>query len=154
MSTRNKVLLTIFLAIIYWCLFGCGGQEITQSSAPVVSSDTTEDYLKQDFDIFNQAYFQNRLQKPQIDFDLQGEFMATTWCHDDGTACVMRFNKRYLPAKRVSDSTILHEMCHEKVWARELGIEHGKLWRSCMLQLDSTGAFRLILIDNYREDLR
>jgi predicted SprT family Zn-dependent metalloprotease len=79
--------------------------------------------------------------------------MATTWCTSGG--CILSFNTRYVLAPRVADSTMLHEMCHMKLWDEEntkgQQIYHGAVWQKCMLQLDAQGVFREIIIDNYKE---
>ncbi len=87
---------------------------------------------------------------------LEKKEMATTWCTKSG--CILSFNPKYVLAPRVADSTMLHEMCHLKLWDKEVDtkgtqVYHGKMWQNCMLQLDAQGIFREIIIDNYREGM-
>ena len=139
-------------------MFGCGGLSSAPSTPvtpPPPKSNVTVSYLEKLYAVNNEAYFQNKLPKV-ITIELSEERdMATTFCNGSGN-CIIKFNLRYTAAERVADFTILHEMCHVKVWGKEeddLGQEvaHGRLWRSCMLQLDQAGAFREIIIDGYRE---
>ncbi len=151
MSNRNKALLAVVLAVICWWLFGCGGGP-ENPSTPIVANDAvTVSYLEKLYATDNEEFFRNKLPKnPRIDTALLEEWsMATTMCSDDGKDCVVKFNLKYVAAQRVADFTMLHEMCHIKVWEKE--VVHGKLWRSCMLQLDQVGVFREIIIDNYLE---
>ncbi len=156
MSNRNKALLAIVLAVICWWLFGCGGGPKIPSTPIVANDAVTVSYLEKLYATDNEEFFRNKLPKnPRIDL-LEEQNMATTMCSDDGKDCVVKFNLKYVAARRVADFTILHEMCHIKVWGKEVDdfgqkVIHGKLWRSCMLQLDQVGVFREIIIDNYQE---
>lgn len=137
-------------------LLGCGGVQIPTPSTPVVPEfpSVTVSYLERLYAIDNETYFRNRLPKhPSIDLT-EDKNMASTLCNDGD--CVLKFNLKYVAAERVANFTMLHEMCHVMVWGKELDddgkeIVHGKIWRSCMLQLDAVGAFREIIIDGYRE---
>lgn len=162
MTTRNKILLTIFLAVLAVWVFGCGGQQdspapntVVFAPKPVVTTAYLEDLYKTD----NETFFRNRLPaSPAISVDeIDPKNMATTMCDDPVTTCDVKFNLKYVAARRVADFTMLHEMCHIKVWNKEMNlgqqVEHGKLWRSCMLELDAAGAFREIIIDNYSEGM-
>lgn len=162
MRLRTKILLTIALAVFVWSLFGCasGGVENSPALHTVIStkSDVTVAYLKSLYKTDNETFFQNKLPKdPEINL-LEEKDMASTLCEDDVSSCNMKFNLRYVAAKRTAESTMLHEQCHIKIWNKELDVfgqqvEHGKVWRTCMLQLDAKGAFREILIDNYSEGM-
>ncbi len=156
MSNGKKALITIALAVLAWWLFGCGGGPELPSTPTVANDAVTVDYLEKLYATDNEEFFRNKLPKnPRIDL-LEEQYMASTVCSDDGKDCVVKFNLKYVAARRVADFTILHEMCHIKTWGKDVDdfgqeIVHGKLWRSCMLQIDQRGAFREILIDNYRE---
>ncbi len=105
-----------------------------------------------------EGLFQNKLPKDSEINLFEETDMASTMCQDDGTGCVVKFNLKYVLARRVAEFTMLHEQCHIKIWNKELDssgqqVEHGKVWRTCMLQLDATGAFREILIDGYSEGM-
>lgn len=142
------------LLLVTLLLAGCG-----QTPAPCVPSPSpyptvTVEYLERLYAIDNDTYFHNKLTR-NIRVELSEEKdMATVMCYENGT-CLIKFNPRYAAAERVADFTMLHEMCHIKVWGKEVDglgqqVDHGKVWRSCMLQLDSADAFREIIIDNYR----
>jgi SprT-like family protein len=166
MRTRDKVLLTILLAALCWFLFGCEktqpcaylGREHFVTAPLSESSETDLPYLRHLYKTYNEDYFHNHLQKDtKIDMD-EEKYMATTDCKSWGVGCRISFNLKYTRAHRVADFTMLHEMCHMKAWMKEMDgfgqqVEHGKVWRGCMLQLDAEGAFREIIIDNYREDM-
>jgi hypothetical protein len=169
MKTRTKILLTIALAVVVWALFGCEGgpsipakpqEHFVALPSPTEFGVTDLPYLRNLYATYNEAYFRNRLPKgDDIDIDLaEPKFMASTMCNDDGTQCNIKFNEKFTGAPRVADFTMLHEMCHVKTWGKDLNskgeqADHGRVWRSCMLQLDAEGAFREIIIDNYTEDM-
>lgn len=157
----KKVVFTILLAVLAFWLFGCCPSVSTTSHG-----ETDTAYLQQLFAIYNDQYFNNHLPKvPKIDTENGGPDMADSWCDDEqGTSCHISFNLHYTAAPRTSQAVLLHEMCHIKVWSKDLAKNkpammseseyfHGHLWRSCMLSLDSEGAFREINIDYYQEEL-
>lgn len=155
MKTREKVLLTILLAVLYSFLFGCSSQRIpTEHIIPLPENsgrDTTIAYLQKLYPIYNQEYFQNKLPETKIDL-YEDRAMATTLCESGGVNCSISFNLRYVVAPRVSQFTMIHEMCHIKTWDAEKDV-HGRIWRACMLQVDMQGGFRQIIIDGYGEDM-
>ena|SRR5208337_305062 len=160
MKTRDKILLAIVLAFLVSWLFGCGKQDCPVSAPSSTTGETDTAYLERVYRTYNDGYFQNRLtQTPKIDMD-ESQNMATTICKEDGS-CFMHFNFHYVAAPRVARYVMLHEMCHIKTWDKDMQkiggnweqVDHGKVWRSCMLQLDAEGAFREILIDNYEEGM-
>lgn len=165
MRTRTKILLVIALAVFVssglcvesiW-MRGTSESPVFQNVTFAPTVAVTEAYLKKLYAIDNETFFQNKLLKnPSIDL-LEEHDMASTMCHENGS-CELKFNLRYVAAPRVAMFTMLHEQCHIKTWGKDLDtlgqeIAHGKLWRSCMLQLDMQGAFREIIIDNYSEGL-
>lgn len=167
LTTREKVLLTILLAVIASWLFGCCRPAIKEHYVEVpapVSGDRLPDaaFFEKSYAIYNEAYFDNKLPKViTITIDLlepNDKFMASTMCDDIGVNCKMHFNLKYVSADRIAKITLKHEMCHVKTWMRDmdsLGVQndHGRVWRACMLQLDMQGAFRQDIIDNYVEDM-
>ena len=159
----------IILAVIVSLLFGCSRPEptyepmLSSGGIEIVSSlETSEDSLARMYVAYNDLYFDNKLPtETKVFYTLGGENMADTECDDSGRNCVMRFNPHYTAANRVAEATMLHEMCHVKVWTRLLEsnrppmvdqrvYDHSKPWQSCMLSLDSMGAFRQINIDLYQ----
>lgn len=158
MKTRNKILLTIFLAVLAVWLFGCAQEHTSPVSATTIleTNRVTTKYLETVYAAYNEEFFQNKL-SPSTTIDLLEEKdMASTLCENG--VCNIKFNLRYVAARRTAAIVMLHEMCHIKVWNKEMDIfgqqvEHGKLWRSCMLELDAAGAFRELIIDNYSEGM-
>jgi hypothetical protein len=152
MRTRTKVLILIALAILFSWLFGCAPSR--EHYVPVMSTaggDTSVEYLQQLYITYNYGYFHNRL-PTNVTIDLNEKTdMASTSCKND--ACVLSFNPKYVAAPRVADFTMLHEQCHVKTWGLDEKHAHGKVWRACMIQLDMEGAFRQIIIDDYREEM-
>jgi len=171
LTTREKILLTILLGALCSWLFGCGkSKQIESKNEPCVSvpsstkGTTDVPFLLKKYAIYNDAYFQNKLKTPMIDmFEENPANMADTMCEgflpSGGVGCKMHFSSTFTLAPRVADLTLLHEMCHIKMWMKDMDsfgqqVEHGTNWRACMVQLDTEGAFRQILIDNYTEKTR
>jgi hypothetical protein len=135
------------------------GKIFVEPTPPI--GDTTEAYLRAVYATDNDVYFDNKLPRDvEISNDLGGLTMADSECDDYGQECVVRFNPHFTAAPRVAESTMLHEMCHIKVWTRlleknrpemtsQVVYDHGKPWQTCMLGLDSVGAFRNVEIDFY-----
>ena len=157
MRTRYKILITILLAVLFWDLFGCAPEHTAVSATTILETNrVTVGYLETLYAVDNEAFFHNKL-PPATTIDLLEEKdMASTLCENG--VCNIKFNLKYVAARRTVALVMLHEMCHIKVWNKEMDVfgqqvEHGKLWRSCMLELDAAGAFREILIDNYSEGM-
>jgi hypothetical protein len=171
LTTREKILITILLGVLYSWLLGCGKSPehstrhehfvYTPASASGIADAA---HLKSVFAVYNDEYFQGRLETPEIDMlEPDQNNMASTLCKNDtagvGLNCIIHFNPHYVIAPRTGDETLLHEMCHIKTWNKDVDdlggqIAHGRNWRSCMLQLDMQGAFRQLIIDNYKEDMK
>ena len=157
LSTTEKIILAVLLAFIVWGLLGCNRDRIVYLPEPTSGRPDVQ-YLNRLYDVYNQEYFRNRLSSA-VDIDLDESelhYMASTQCKDDGTDCTIHFNLSYTLAPRVAQFTMLHEMCHIKTWKRSMELgegDHDRLWRGCMLQLDAEGAFREIIIDNFKEEL-
>lgn len=157
-TTREKVWIAIILAVIFWTVFGCSCPKHDHwVDLPPTSTEgvTDQKFLESLYTVDNEGYFQNRLLHTTeiVTFDDPLiKKMAYTQCDDEVTYCTISFNLAYSLAGRTAAYTMLHEQCHIKTWGKE-GNGHGKVWRSCMLQLDSQGAFRELLIDNYSEDM-
>jgi hypothetical protein len=173
MTTREKVLLTILLACLCSWLFGCsrepsmesaGSIVIIQANSEVVMGDVDEAYLQKIYGAFNDLYFDNKLPKDtKITLSLGNPGrMAETGCvNDNGTNCTIDFNQHHVTAARTAETTMLHEMCHIKVWSKTLdknrppmddqqAYDHSRAWQGCMLDLDTMGAFRRTNIDYYQ----
>lgn len=156
MTRRTKILLTLLLAVLAFNLVR--ERFVRILSATSVGGDVDVQYLTNLYAVYNESYFGNKLTKtPKIDMN-ETKFMASTMCNDGMTDCVIHFNPKYILAPRVSDFTMLHEQCHIKTWETDVKTsgeqaDHGRVWRSCMLQLDAEGAFREIIIDHFQEDM-
>jgi len=145
MKTRTKILITVGLAIAYFWL--------TQKFAPTPAQPAlSAKQLQSWYSAYNETYFDNSLPKNVvIDYDQHDDqYMATTMKWQNGTFHI-NFNRNYTGGERVALYTLLHESCHIKTWDsyNVFDGEHNKSWQDCMLRLDSHGAFRKILIDNY-----
>lgn len=163
MRTRDKIILVILLAVLSSWLFGCNREHSVPAPALVPKFGRVDTaYMRVLYTTYNDAYFQNRLPKNTVVDMLEPnpDYMASTTCDND--ACEIHFNQDYVVAARTAKLTMLHEMCHVKTWGKDettFGevteqIQHGRRWRSCMLELDAEGANREILIDNYHEDIQ
>src|SRR6266446_2808391 len=127
MRFRTKILLTIALAVLVWSLFGCGdpegpgGSEAPAPSAVIFTKTiVTTVYLKDLYRIDNERFFQNKLPKDTEINLFEETDMASTVCQEDIAGCEIRFNLKYVGAKRVAEFTMLHEQCHIKIWNKEL----------------------------------
>jgi len=140
-----RVLITIGLAVLCSRWVQLCGAPIPTTGALSVSQ------LRQAYEEFNEEYFANSLPKDTVvdygEYDFND--MASTQRLPDRRFHIA-LNESYTGGARVARLMILHEDCHIKTWLQEPA-KHGKLWRSCMLQLDLQGAFREQLIDGYRE---
>jgi hypothetical protein len=163
-SREKKLFIVLALVLCGWWMLGCGSESPTPSVATVpvaVIPEVDISYLTNLYAEDNERYFQNRLPKDPsiVILDKKDRNMATSSCQEDG--CVLEFNIRYTAAFRVAAFTMLHEQCHIKTGTQEKQINpttgkpfvHGKVWRTCMLQLDAQGAFREIIIDNDTESM-
>lgn len=158
LTTREKFLLVILAAVLCSWLFGCKREHYV--SVPSPANGTTDvAHLQQAYAVYNEGYFQNKLTKtPVIDMlETDDGNMASTLCDVD-RSCIIHFNLKFVLAPRVGDQTLLHEMCHVQTWMQDMDrngdqVDHGRHWRSCMLNLDAQGAFREILIDDYTETM-
>lgn len=165
MTTTQKVLLTILIAMVVALLCGSGPhwrEHLVEIEAPHNATYTPDvDWYQRMFVIYNREYFHGRLNLPTIHSQEIAGFQneATTECKDDGTNCVLEFSPIFNAAPRDAAQHLLHEMCHVKTWTEDqnkliLGADeltrHGKHWRGCMLELDNAGGWRNIIIDFYK----
>lgn len=146
MRTRTKLLIIIALAAFYFYL--------TQHRGAHAPSRTQQE-LKNLYDMNNERYFGHKLPTDTVvDWgESDDKYMATTDKMSDGRFHVA-FNGNWTRGDQTTEFVMLHEMCHVKLWdGTQKGTEHGPKWRACMLELDSMGAFREILINEYKENL-
>ena len=152
MKTRTKILIVIVAALLYFIA--------EQRLAPKTSDYTPhQSDLELAYKDFNQMYFRDRLPKDVVIDFAESNMMATTAKMSDGRFHIA-FNERYNQSIRQARETELHEMCHIATWRalsemtseEILTNQHGRRWRSCMLQLDMQGAFRREIIDYYEEN--
>ena len=145
-ENRWRILLTIILAIL-WCLIWDILPGVSLRSEPSKTGDVNREYLEKVYTEYNAEYFGNKLPKDVvIDYNLHDpEFVALT--RKPFGPFHISFNPAYAGADRTADLTMLHEMCHIKTW----GDDHGSKWRACMIELELGGAFRVELIDSYKE---
>lgn len=144
MKTRWKILITVLLAALYFCL--------TQRVRPAVQGPAlSPEQLSQWYAGYNDEYFSGRLPSDTvIDYsEHDNEYMGSTDYWADDKKFHISLNLKYTVAGRIALETLLHESCHIETWGERQ--EHGPLWRSCMLRLDAQGAFRKLFIDKYQE---
>jgi hypothetical protein len=135
----KRFLLTAVALLVFFCPL-CSGQS---------------DDLNVWYDEYNKEYFYNHLpHNVIIDYSQTGRYMALTTRMADGRFHIA-FNEKYTAAERVARLILLHEQCHIKHWDApdQEHDGHGREWRACMLELDAEGAFRVLLIDAYEEEL-
>lgn len=164
MSTRTKIVITVLLAILCSWLFGCGGEHLVPLPRPSLPhGEVDAAYLESLYEVYNVGYFDSKLPKVVVIDMLEAnpDFMASTMKNADGTF-VIKFNPHFVVAVRTAELTMQHEMCHVKTWdmdttdfgGKTVIVDHGRHWRTCMLELDAQGANRQVLIDNYFEAVR
>jgi len=144
MKLRWKILITIGAAMLYLGLTQMGQ---TKPSMEPWSTNITD--LRAFYAGANQAYFGGQLPE-DITIDLaetDPKIMASTTKTASGDF-IIHLNKRTVPVRRTSYTSLLHEMCHVKTWDETINF-HGPKWQACMLQVDAQGANRRILIDGY-----
>jgi hypothetical protein len=154
MKKRWLVLLIVFLAMLFFYFEHREGSEPSVSATAVRLSYTGA----------NQEYFGNTLpENIMVTMDEHDpKWEASTTKRTDGIFWI-RFNEKYITSERTANLILLHEMCHVKVWDRthedpskfdgDKDGGHNEIWRSCMLELDAQGAFRMQLIDGYQEKM-
>lgn len=153
LKTRTKILIMVAAAIGYFWL----QQRLGVPAAP--SHPPTQTELQAAYQDFNQMYFRDRLPHDVVIDFAESSAMASTVKMADGRFHIA-FNERYNQSIRQARETLLHEDCHIKTWRsldemtpeEILTNQHGRRWRSCMLQLDMQGAFRREIIDYYEEN--
>lgn len=104
------------------------------------------------YEEYNQQFFGNKLpENTTVDYSEADGAMARTTLFNSGRYHI-GLNRKYSSANRTARLMVLHEMCHIKYFseADEKGLDHGPLWRSCMLTIELQGANRAILIDRYQ----
>ena len=150
MKTRTKILITIILAfLVSWLI----GQFQSSPEEPSKASfDDLNEYLVDRYEIYNSAYFQNKLPKDTVvDFsEAQDMYVALTTKLPDGRYHIA-LNKKYVRTPVFGDLILLHESCHIPTfdYFDEVDGFHGKEWRACMTELELQGAFHLELIDSF-----
>ncbi len=147
---RTKILIVILMAVIYvWAE--------TYLSVPAASGrQPSQADMDTAYREFNEVYFNNELPKDVVIDWAESKDMASTVRMADGRFH-LAFNEKYNQASRAMRESMLHEQCHVRTWrslsemtAEEiLTNQHGRRWRTCMLQLDIQGAFRREIIDYY-----
>ena len=144
MKTREKVMFTIVLAIIW-----VGLMAWLDSAPDKRATDGRCEALKVWYDGYNEAYFGNSLPKDTvIDYTGTGEYAALTRRMEDGTFHIV-FNAKYTASPIFSHLILLHESCHIKTW--DEFDEHGPRWVACMETLELNGAFHREIILQFSE---
>lgn len=150
MTLRNKILLTVIAAVVYFFLTQLCPHPVPAEAQPAFSVFELQNWYKS----YNEDFFNGKLpENVIITYDEHDErFMAQTNKQIFSDGFKIDLNPDYAKAARVSLYLILHEMCHEYAWGESQGdkaIEHGPKWRTCMVRLDVSGAFKPLLIDGY-----
>jgi len=155
MKTRWKILIAIGAALLCSWLV----QEVRPYAIPTPTAAMNTKELRAKYTEFNARYFDNALppvKNIELDYgEYNPRYMAQTHLLP-GKTFHIGMNESYALAERNADLILLHEMCHIKSWDLDVDAEgtitpHGQVWRSCMLELDRRGAFRVELIDGYEQ---
>ena len=146
MNWKKLLLLEATVLTVLVALFGSVQQPKFQPSKTWTSETNLNDF----YQTANNAYFGDRLPKDTIlDWtETRSLYMATTT--KVGSGFHVAFNPAYIASTRYIHLTEYHEMCHIESWI-ERPDEHGPKWRTCMLRLETAGAFRREIIDGYKE---
>jgi hypothetical protein len=147
---RNKILLTIVLAVGYWLLIQhtkprIAGNDNPCSAVPIMTQTELQAWYKS----YNNLYFNNHLPRniniEWVDLHSKlrmGETQCTQTLKLDGPSelsCVIRLDPVYNLAFPVAKATLLHEMCHVKTY--DEFDDHGRRWQACMQELWMDKAF-------------
>ncbi len=155
MKTRWKILIAIFAALVCSWLV----QVAHPTVIPSLTAAMNTKELRAKYAEFNTHFFDNALPSAkdiELDYgEYNPRYMAQTHLLPGHTFHIA-MNESYAISERNADLTLLHEMCHVRVWNQDIddnGVitPHGQHWRSCMLDLDRKGAFRIELIDGYEQ---
>lgn len=104
------------------------------------------------YDGYNQMYFQKELPEAGsfsppdviIDFHLDDpDKMGLTVFGEQDGFIRMGLNPTYIKSTKTLRLTMLHEMCHIRLFVEDIHSmnDHGPQWQSCMLDLAKAGAF-------------
>jgi SprT-like family len=148
-ALKNLLVVGILLTtvLILWLIFRPAAPWV----APAPSGYELPKDLYKWYQIYNTEFFDDKLPRNVvIDWDEHDPSrMAATSKLPDGRFHIT-FNQRYCLADRVAHMALLHEDCHIVTWAERVPDVHGPAWRTCMLNLYQTGAFKAELIDGSR----
>jgi hypothetical protein len=136
--------ITVLTVLVFW-LGSIQPAKFQPNKVWTAETDVTNFYQAA-----NSAYFGDRLPKDTVlDWsETRLTYMATT-VYSDSKFHIM-FNPTYIASTRYIHLTEYHEMCHIETWTEQPDT-HGPRWRTCMLRLDMSGAFRREIIDGHNE---
>lgn len=104
------------------------------------SGETLDEKLTRDFAKLNRKYFEGALPKLQVLWDEDGEYYGRT-TDVDGPLRIILTRKWHMDG-RMEKMTLLHEMCHVKLWNTSVATRHGKPFEAEMIRLAVLGAFK------------
>lgn len=144
MKTRTRVLLTIFLAVLYWLIFSRPATVEPQK----LSRNGNE--LAEQYKADNTNYFDGKL-PANVSFsyvleDPINNMAETTYPSPNQWAIAVA--PQWMTIDMTRKLLMLHEECHvytDSQGSRE-ELNHGPRWRACMLMIEMKGAFRDVLI--------
>ena len=148
MKTRTKIVVVIFLAILYFAFI----QRISAPALAIANADLPKD-LDKWYAGYNSEYFDDKLPKDTLvdwgEYDVRN--MGSTTILPNGRFHIA-LNKKYCLADRTMRLVLLHEQCHIQTFSEitdDPKTGHGPRWRTCMLNLYQIGGFKRELIDGY-----
>ncbi len=138
------IMLAVTALIFIWILIGSASKNIARKqSNPLADQLAGPINLQVWFQSYDEDYFLGALPKNTIVSygDLGGNMGITQRLEGVYHITIdIEFNK----AARVSQMTVLHEMCHEAQWGNDGLDVHGPKFQTCMHRLAAAGAFDLL----------
>jgi SprT-like family len=139
MTLRNKVLLVIFLAIVYFWMFQ--RQDDAQDKSDGCATSVPRERLQKWYFDANRDYFDNKL-SPDTEIVWANlrfkEAMGDTDCNPQG--CKIRIDPYVNIAPATAQLTEYHEMCH--VATQGVDFMHGPEFQKCIQMLYDKGALK------------
>jgi hypothetical protein len=138
MSLRWKIIIAIALAFLAVYSFGAPVKPKAAGCSVVPVMDQVE--LQAWYKDYNHRYFGNSL-APAVVIQWEDmhdrKRMGETDCK--AYPCIIKLDPTYNLAFPTAKATLLHELCHVKVYDEKE--DHGRRWHACMDGLWESGAF-------------
>jgi len=148
----------LVVLIVAACLSGMIiDHRLVDSPKEITASASDSDNLYIWYAGYNDEYFGDNLPRDTVitQEKIDSDSLANTVFNKSDKRFHIRFNSMYPIGSRLSHLILLHEQCHIETYDEPMNDndaepDHGPRWRACMLRLETMGAWRRLLIDNYK----